>query len=655
MEKQLSQVTATEFIQMIGLSVSDGMKTVLQEQIGTKEFSQAIGSSVSDGMRTALQDQLGNMYNQADHNALLKQHESQTTGQQKKDSVESKMGDISEKLAQLREYTEAHKQEVEETKNLFESMSRMISDMTLPTLESVRQMSTSSGLVSQATAPVSNEMTLSSNVPMQQNGVGGAIKNFSSYGNAIASQPVVPVESSSLYQQAISSTGADLEKNTASNDRKMLIEEEDRVYKSSIVALIPKLNQAIDKYLEGKPTSGGSGDGESLLDMLGLIGGGIAGFAMGYVSKFASMWKEIGSAFGNVMKSAWNSIKESKVGKTIAKWGKQLKSTISNSIKSSIQDIVDLKSSFTKMLDGWKASMKDSTLGKLVHGVTESVVNAGKNLGSLASKAKNKISGALTSAKDAIAGLAKTAGTKIAKSSVAQRALTAAKIGMKFAKKIPHVQAVMGGLDNMANMYGMYKNNAGLTDIINTGAAGAIDTLADMLMVPELVNGVGGAIAAAQSGKGLGGIAKGFGSGVMTERDDNDIGIGHGFIANLQNLVGNDTETSRRVADAYNRGVGYKEAGLETVTGAAAGFGHSAAMYVSKAAGSLENSKTPTAKVTEELPDGGQMSEADKMKAYADGVKEGVKEALLSPEVQEANAMNAQATGAAINGSLFGG
>lgn len=618
-----------------------------------------IGLSVSDGMKTAMQEQIGNMYNQADHNALLKQHEAQTTGQQKKDSVESKMGDISEKLAQLREYTEAHKQEVEETKNLFESMSRMISDMTLPTFERVRQMATSSGLVSQATAPVSNEMTISSNVPMQQNGVGGAIKNFSSYGNAIASQPVVPVESSSLYQQAISSTGADLEKNTASNDRKMLIEEEDRVYKSSIVALMPKLNQAIDKYLEGKPTSGGSGDGESLLDMLGLIGGGIAGFAMGYVSKFASMWKEIGSAFGSVMKSAWKSIKESKVGQTIAKWGKQLKSTISNSIKSSIQDIVDLKSSFTKMLDGWKASMKasmkDSTLGKLVHGVTESVVNAGKKLGSLASKAKNKISGALTTAKEAIAGLATKAGTKIAQTGVAQKALGAARTGMKFAKMIPQIQAIGGYVDMASNMYGMYKNGAGLTDILNTGAAGTIDALADVLMIPELVNGVGGAIAAAQSGKGLGGIAKGFGAGVFTQRDANDISIGNGLVANLQNLVGNDTETSRRVADAYNRGAGYKEAGLETVTGAAAGFGHSAAMYVPKAAGSLENSKNPTAKVTEELPDGGQMSEADKMKAYAEGVKEGVKEALLSQEVQEANAMNAQATGAAINGSLFGG
>lgn len=633
MEKQLSQFTA-------------------------QEFSQMIGSSVSDGMKTALQEQIGNMYNQADHNALLKQHETQTTGQQKKDSVESKMGDIAEKLAQLREYTEAHKQEVEETKNFFESMSRMISDMTLPTLERVRQMSTSSGLVSQATAPVSNEMTISSNVPMQQNGVGGAIKNFSSYGNAIASQPVVPVESSSLYQQAISSTGADLEKNTASNDRKLLIEEEDRVYKSSIVSLMPKLNQAIDKYLEGKPTSGGSGDGDSLLDMLGLIGGGIAGFAMGYVSKFASMWKEIGSAFGNVMKSAWKSIKESKVGKTIAGWGKQLKSTISSSIKSSIQDIVDLKNSFTKMLDGWKASMKasmkDSTLGRFVKEMANNVSNAGKKLGSLASKAKNKISGALTTAKDAIAGLAKKAGTKIAQTGVAQKALSGMRMGMKIAKKIPVIQAAGGALDTVSNMYGMYKNGAGFTDILNTGAAGAVDALADVLMIPELVNGVGGAIAAAQSGKGLGGIAKGFGSGVFTQRDANDISIGNGLVANLQNLVGNDTETSRRVADAYNRGVGYKEAGLETVTGAAAGFGHSAAMYVPKAAGSLENSKTPTAKVTEELPDGGQMSEADKMKAYADGVKEGVKEALLSPEVQEANAMNAQATGAAINGSLFG-
>lgn len=630
MEKQLSQFTA-------------------------QEFSQMIGSSVSDGMKTALQEQIGNMYNQADHNALLKQHETQTTGQQKKDSVESKMGDIAEKLAQLREYTEAHKQEVEETKNLFESMSRMISDMTLPTLERVRQMSTSSGLVSQATAPVSNEMTISSNVPMQQNGVGGAIKNFSSYGNAIASQPVVPVESSSLYQQAISSTSADLEKNTASNDRKMLIEEEDRVYKSSIVSLMPKLNQAIDKYLEGKPTSGGSGDGDSLLDMLGLIGGGIAGFAMGYVSKFASMWKEVGSAFGSVMKSAWNSVKESKVGKTIASWGTKLKSTISNSIKSSIQDIVELKNSFTKMLEGWKASMKDSTLGRFVKEMANNVSDAGKKLGSLASKAKNKISGALTTAKDAIAGLAKKAGTKIAQTGVAQKALSGMRMGMKIAKKIPVIQAAGGALDTVSNMYGMYKNGAGLTDILNTGAAGAIDTLADTLMIPELINGVGGAIAAAQSGKGLGGIAKGFGSGVMAQRDANDISIGNGLVANLQNLVGNDTETSRRVADAYNRGVGYKEAGLETVTGAAGGFGHSAAMYVPKAAGSLENSKTPTAKVTDELPEGGQMSEADKMKAYADGVKEGVKEALLSPEVQEANAMNAQATGAAINGSLFGG
>ena len=613
-----------------------------------------IGSSVSDGMKSALQEQIGNMYKQADHNALLKQQEEQTTGQKKKADENAKLTDIADHMALVAENVKQSRDKDDDLKNLLAEIGSKIQGMTLSISEKIGNGLMSSGLVSQATAPVSNEMTLSSNVPMQQNGVGGAIKNFSSYGNTMASQPVVPVDSSSLYQQAISSTGADLEKNTASNDRKMLIEEEDRVYKSSIVSLMPKLNQAIDKYLEGKPTSGGSGEGESLLDMLGLIGGGIAGFALGYVSKFASMWSEIGKSFSSVMKGAWNSIKNSKVGKTIANWGKELKATLSNGIK----ELGNLKGSFTKMLEGWKASMKNSTLGKVVNSVADTVKNAGKGLVNLASKAKSGITGALKGAKNAVVGvadLAKTAGRTIAQTGVAQKALRGMKLGMNAAKRLPQIQAVAGYMDMASNMYGMYKNGAGLTDILNTGAAGTIDALADVLMIPELVNGVGGAIAAAQSGKGLGGIAKGFGSGVMTMRDENDISIGNGLIANLQNMVGNDTETSRRIADAYNRGAGYKEAGLETVTGAAAGFGHSAAMYVPKAAGSLENSKTPTAKVTEELPDGGQMSEADKMKAYADGVKEGVKEALLSPEVQEANAMNAQATGAAINGSLFGG
>jgi hypothetical protein len=68
----------------------------------------------------------------------------------------------------------------------------------------------------------------------------------------------------------------------------------------------------------------------------------------------------------------------------------------------------------------------------------------------------------------------------------------------------------------------------------------------------------------------------------------------------------------------------------------------------------MENSNTPTASVVPNLPNG-QVSEADKMKAMKDGMKEGVKEALLSPEVQEANAKNAKETGAAINGQLFGG
>ena len=91
------------------------------------------------------------------------------------------------------------------------------------------------------------------------------------------------------------------------------------------------------------------------------------------------------------------------------------------------------------------------------------------------------------------------------------------------------------------------------------------------------------------------------------------------------------------------------------MSGAAAGFGHSAAVYRPKAYGSMENSKTPTASVVPNLPTETPMSEADKMKTLVESVTEGVKAGMLSPEVQEANAKNAKETGAAINGQLFGG
>jgi hypothetical protein len=205
------------------------------------------------------------------------------------------------------------------------------------------------------------------------------------------------------------------------------------------------------------------------------------------------------------------------------------------------------------------------------------------------------------------------------------------------------------------NTYKVVKAGGGVTDVMSTVGAGLVDTLADTLLIPEIVNSVGGAVAAAQSGKGIGGILKGAGSGFMKERDANDISIGTGLMANVQNFVGNETETTRRVADAYNKGLGYDAAGVKTVSGAAGGFGHSAALYVPKAAGSMENSKSPTATVVPNLPDEKPMSEADRLNAIKEGVKEGMKEATLSPEVQEANARNAKEAAEAMNGKLFGG
>jgi hypothetical protein len=69
----------------------------------------------------------------------------------------------------------------------------------------------------------------------------------------------------------------------------------------------------------------------------------------------------------------------------------------------------------------------------------------------------------------------------------------------------------------------------------------------------------------------------------------------------------------------------------------------------------MENSKSPTATVVPNLPDEKPMSEADRLNAIKEGVKEGMKEATLSPEVQEANARNAKEAAEAMNGKLFGG
>ena len=223
---------------------------------------------------------------------------------------------------------------------------------------------------------------------------------------------------------------------------------------------------------------------------------------------------------------------------------------------------------------------------------------------------------------------------------------------MKAAKKLPLVQAAGGVLDTAVNTYKVAKAGGSITDIMNTAAAGAIDTLADTLMIPEMINTVKGGIEAYQNGGGIGDVLKGAGKGMFKPRSASDISYGTGMIANIQHFAGNETETSKRIREAYNAGKGYDATGLTMASGAAGGFGHSAAIY-KPAAGSMQNANEPTVDLSDKIPDSAS-SEADRVKAMTESLKEGVKEALLSPEVREANAQDAKTTGAAINGQLFG-
>lgn len=623
-EKQVSTMTATEFSDQ----VSKGVAQALAQYDALKES----------------------------HAAMLQQH-AEATGQKKTDPLQQ----ISNNVEHIRDNNN-------ELVELFTNFSKSISMMFMP--EDGMSAPSKSSLATMAASIAPSEMTMPADSVAPSGTVGSAIRNFSSSNSSIAQPTAAPVNTSEGYQEALASTGAVAERNSEATDRKALLEEEDRAYKETAKPVITKLGQAIDKYLEDKNSSAGNGAdlGSSLLGLLGALGGGMVGFAAGYLGKFAEMWKNVGGVFTSAIRSGWNTLKNSKIGKTIGDLGTkfngvvnggikkigELGSKLSGAISSGIGKIGSLKNSFMNMVSGWKNTMKESVLGKAAKTVSDGAKKVGGFLSGIASKIGNGIKSAASAAGSAIKSGAEKAASAVAKSGVVQKAMKAASKGMSIGKKLPIVQAVGGLVDTASNVYKVAKAGGGITDMMTTGAAGLVDTLSDTLMIPELINAAGGAIAAAKSGKGVGGILKGAGSGFIKQRDANDISIGNGLMANLQNLVGNGTETTRRVAAAYNAGKGYDAAGVQTVSGAAGGFGHSAALFVPKAPGSMENSNTPTASVVPNLPNG-QVSEADKMKAMKDGMKEGVKEALLSPEVQEANAKNAKETGAAINGQLFGG
>ena len=631
--------------------------------VSTQGFENLLKQGVSEGIKSALAERDAIENAKADHEAMMAQHVKVVGNDKNTDPIAK----VSENLDAMRENQTT-------LTELFASMSKSLSMMTTP------QGSPMAGSSLAAQAASSTEMSLSSTTPMNTGTVGQAFKNFAVANNSVASTITTssPVDSSQGYQEAMSSPIPVEKDNYEESNKKALAAEEDRLYKEAVRPVMPKLSRALDMYLEGKnsSTNNGGDSSSSLSDFLAAIAGGAVGFAVGYLSKFSEMWSTVGKSFSNSIKSGWTTLKNSKVGKTIGELGTKLKTAVSGGIKTvgefgtklksmftdGVSHIGELKSSFMNMVNGWKQSFKESAVGKVASKVTDTAKQVGGFFKSVASKVSGTITNAaktagsaITSAGKSVASGAKVAAQAVANSGVVKAAINAAKTGAKLAKKLPLIQAAAGIADTAVNTYKVAKSGGGVTDVMSTVGAGLVDTLADTLLIPEIVNSVGGAVAAAQSGKGIGGILKGAGSGFVKQRDVNDISIGTGLMANVQNFVGNETETTRRVASAYNRGLGYDAAGVQTLSGSAGGFGHSAALYVPKAAGSMENSKTPTATVVPNLPTDTQMSEADRMNAIKEGMKEGVKEALLSPEVQEANMKNAKETGAAINGQLFGG
>lgn len=500
----------------------------------------------------------------------------------------------------------------------------------------------------------------------------------------VQTAPTVPVDNGSLFQSVMNAIN-DGNRNSVENDQKLLSAEEDRQYKSVATPTMKKLEQAIDQYLSdglkvdvSGSSAGGSGFGSLIAAALGALSAGIIGFATGYLAKFGEMWGTIGKSFKSVFKDigAWgkktgasikNWLKDTSVGKKLAQWKGDFLAKFS-----------EIKSGFTNMLNGWKKAFSESMVGKGLKKAGEMAKSAGSFFKNMASKVVGKVKGAAETVKNgglmkAIAKgasmlangplkkLASSAKSVVTKGPIGAAVNAAKKVfpmAVKVAKKLPMVQAAIGTADMMANVYKIADNGGTEKDAYRAIVSGSINTLLDTLMVPEIVNAATGAIKGGIDGKGILGTIKGIGSGAVSgllkERDPNEVSYGDAATSNIMNLVGLGDETTKRIARASNLGLGYSDVGLTTVSGTAAGFGHSTALYKPTAPGSLANSREPNATVVDNMPTTAA-TEADRMKALTDAVETGVKNATLSPEVREVNVQNAKATGDAINGQLFGG
>jgi len=587
--------------------------------------------------------------------------------QNKPSAVEQKLAAVNANLVKSNEQNASN---IESIQSLFSEATKMLAQMTLPKDDNKASAPSAAAAMNSMAA---NDMSLAANGAGVSGGILGQLKSF--FTSSAPTTQLAPDANGQVNQQV----GTDLPKNDAASDRKALLEEEDRAYKAAVRPVMPKLSQALDKFLDGsitlgtgKNTSDDSGFSlqNLIMGLLGGAGGAILGFGLGYLERFGKAWAEVAAdgakQAGKLLGKFKNWAKDTSVGKKLIEWKNALTGAINSGITkigelktSVLNKFGEIKASFTGMLEGWKTSMKESTAGKAIKGVAEAAKKAGSWFGNLA----KKVGGGLADAAKWAGGKAlqgvKAGGKLAMKYSGVGIAMNAAKKVMPMAKalgkRVPQLQAVAGVMDTAANVYAGFKNNASGKEIRDMILAGTVNAVSDVLMLPELLNAAEGAIDAAVKGGSVTDVLKGAGRGMFKERDANEISLGDAAVARGKRLVGAEDEASKRLLDSYDKGGGWKEAGYDVISGSAGGFGHSAALYRPKAAGSMENSRTPNATITDKMPDVSNMSEADKMNALADKLADGVKNAWLSPEVQEANARNAQATGTAINGSLFGG
>lgn len=623
--------------------------------VSSEDFGKLVASSISEGFMKLMNQQSESQIAAERSASMLQQHAAQggSAGQPKtafETEISDKVGVIHDNMSRINE----------EFAQMRQSLHLM--EDSVDKKEETRSWDDMYGsIVKQLTANTSSMRTaLDNSNPIYQ-----SIRSFLSASDGAEGGESPLLQKASKLMNISEKDDGD-GKNTVENDRKARVEEEDLLYKQEARPVMGKLSKALDKFMEMQETSAGVANGEStglglgsiLSGLVAALGAGIGGFAFGYIKRFAGAWKDIGAElgqrFGKLGKDVKAWFKDTSVGKTLAKWKNSMSEAISAGIgklgelkKAFNTKISEISASISKSIAGWKNAASESKVGKTAEALGKAVKKAGSGLAGLAKKMGGSLKSAVTKAGELTLKGAKAVGTAVTKTGPVSTAIKVAKkvgpMAAKIGAKVPQLQAVAGAVDTAVNVYKAAKAGASMKELRDMTIAGTVDAVADILMVPELMNATQGAIDAAVKGKGFKDIVKGAGAGFFKSRDPNEISIGNAAVAKAKNTLGMGDEASRRLAKAYNSGGGWKDAGYDVVSGSAAGFGHSAAVF------------RPKGDLADNMPDtGNRISESDRLEATKNMMVDAYKVAFLSQEVQEANAKNAKETGSAINGTLFG-